>query len=181
MPSWSNPYRDRYVSDNGLVEIPGGDFVEPEGVEAVCRRQVIEEAESWIGTPFHHEARIKGGGVDCGQLLIAVYGSLGYMPTNYQLEHYPPDFALHRDREWYLSIVESFAQRISAPESGDVVLFKWGRLFSHGGIVTEWPEIIHAWAATGLVGRFRADMNPLAEKPKLFFSPFNIQPVAAGQ
>lgn len=136
------------------------------------RLAVIAEAESWLGTPFHHEARVKGHGVDCGQLLIAVYGNLGYMPENYRLAHYPPDFAIHRDREWYLSIVEAFARRVPIPGPGDVVLFKWGRLFSHGAIVTEWPNIIHAWANTKSVCRFSANLNPLADKPRLFFSPF---------
>jgi cell wall-associated NlpC family hydrolase len=136
------------------------------------RALVITEAESWLGTKFHHEARVKGAGVDCGQLLIAVYAEFGFMPKDYKLAHYPADFALHRDHEWYLSIVESFAKPVETPGPGDIVLFKWGRLFSHGGIVTDWPGIIHAWAPTKSVGRFRADMNPLADKERLFFSPF---------
>jgi cell wall-associated NlpC family hydrolase len=136
------------------------------------RQMVISEAESWLKTPFHHEARVKGAGVDCGQLLIAVYSAVGFMPTDYQLEHYAPDFAQHRDYEWYLSIVEKFSHEILSPDPGDIVLFKWGRLYSHGGIVTSWPQIIHAWALTQDVIRFDASMNPLADKPKKFFSPF---------
>jgi hypothetical protein len=138
-----------------------------------ARQKVIDEAKTWCGTPFHHEARVKGHGVDCGQLLIAVYGACGYMPKDYRLEHYPPDFALHRDREWYLSIVETFAKPVETPLPGDVVLFKWGRLYSHGGIVTEWPGIIHAWALLKEVILFSADLHPLASKPRLFFSPFD--------
>lgn len=140
------------------------------------RKLVINEAESWLGTGFHHEARVKGAGVDCGQLLIAVYSKFGFMPRDYKLAHYPPDFALHRDHEWYLSIVQEFAQEIEEKDvgSGDIILFKWGRLYSHGAIVApEFPELIHAWAPTKSVIRFRADMNPLADKPKKFFSPFN--------
>jgi len=137
-----------------------------------ARRAVIAEAESWLNTPFHHEARVKGAGVDCGQLLIGIYGNLGYMPKDYKMEHYPPDFAMHRDREWYLSIVEEFAKEVPTPLPGDLVLFKWGRLFSHGAIVIAWPKIIHAWAATRTVCRFDATLNPLAEKPRKFYSPF---------
>ena len=29
------------------------------------RAAVVKEAESWIGTPFHHAARVKGAGIDC--------------------------------------------------------------------------------------------------------------------
>lgn len=138
----------------------------------VRRALVVKEAETWLKTPFHHEARVKGHGVDCGQLLIAVYGAFGYIPLDYSLAHYSPDFAQHRDREWYLEIVKEFAHQVTEPGVGDIVLFKWGRLFSHGGIVTDWPKIIHAWAITKCVIRFDAELYPLKDKPRLFFSPF---------
>lgn len=41
------------------------------------RAQVIAEARSWIGTPFHHQACARGVGVDCGQLIIGVGQALG--------------------------------------------------------------------------------------------------------
>ena len=138
-----------------------------------ARRAVIAEAETWLTTPFHHEARVRGVGVDCGQLLIAVYGALGYMPADYKLAHYPADFAQHRGEEWYLGIVESFARRVEAPLPGDVVLFKWGRSFSHGGIVVAWPEIIHAWIFTRNVMRIDTERTAkLSGKERRFYSPF---------
>ena len=36
------------------------------------REAVVTEAKTWIGTPFHHAARIKGAGVDCLMLLSRV-------------------------------------------------------------------------------------------------------------
>jgi cell wall-associated NlpC family hydrolase len=36
------------------------------------RAAVVREAESWIGTPFHHAARVKGAGIDCLMLLAEV-------------------------------------------------------------------------------------------------------------
>ncbi|HEX3624759.1 MAG TPA: hypothetical protein VH280_04960 [Verrucomicrobiae bacterium] len=137
------------------------------------RQMVIDEAKTWVGTKFHHEARVKGHGVDCGQMLIAVYGKFGFMPEDYKLEHYPADFAMHRDREWYLEIVQEFAKEVDKPGPGDVVLFKWGRLYSHGGVVVDWPNIIHAWAPAECVTPFNAEFNPLAAKPRRFFSPFD--------
>lgn len=38
-------------------------------LELQQRAAVIAEAESWLSTPYHHEARIKGHGVDCAQIL----------------------------------------------------------------------------------------------------------------
>ena len=37
------------------------------------RAAVVAEARSWIGTPYHHAADVKGHGVDCAMLLIRVY------------------------------------------------------------------------------------------------------------
>jgi hypothetical protein len=137
------------------------------------RLEVVREALSWENCPFHDEARVRGAGVDCGQLLIAVYGACGYMPADYALEHYPADFAMHRDREWYLGIVEEFARPVEEPDAGDVVLFKLGRLYSHGGVVVRWPEIIHAWKPVGKVIKSSAMQEcRLRDRPRLFFSPF---------
>src|SRR5882762_1230801 len=40
----------------------------------VTRAQVVECARSYIGTPWHHQARVKGpqGGIDCAGLVICV-------------------------------------------------------------------------------------------------------------
>jgi cell wall-associated NlpC family hydrolase len=139
----------------------------------MTRETVIAEANRWLGTSFHDEARVMGAGVDCGQLLIAVYGACGYMPADYPVEHYPADFAMHRDREWYLGIVKEFAKPIETPLPGDVVLFKLGRLYSHGGIVVDWPETIHAWKPVGKVIQSNVlRESRLADSPRLFFSPF---------
>lgn len=45
------------------------------------RQQIIIEARTWIGTPFHHQARARGHGVDCGQLVIGVGEALGLCET----------------------------------------------------------------------------------------------------
>lgn len=137
----------------------------------IRRPWVVAEAESWLETPFHHEARVKGAGVDCGQLLIAVYSKFGFMP-DLKVPHYSSDFALHRSEEWYRNIVETYAQVVEVPRPGDLVLFKYGRSHSHGAIVTAWPQIIHAWMTLGKVCRFRADVGPLAGRHRIFYSPF---------
>ncbi len=45
-----------------------------------ARQAVIAEAVTWIGTPFHHAARVKGAGVDCLMLLAEVYERAGAAP-----------------------------------------------------------------------------------------------------
>ena len=108
------------------------------------RQKIVNEAYSWIGTPYHHRARVKGGGVDCAQLLAAVYGDCGLIADTVD-ENYPMDWHLHRDEERYLKRVKRHAHKVTEPLPGDIALFKFGRVISHGAIITEWPFIIHAY------------------------------------
>lgn len=116
------------------------------------RVAVVAEALSWVRTPYHHGARVKGAGVDCGQLLIAVYEAMGVVPSVACAE-YPPDWHLHRDDERYLALVRSYSRPIpfGPPGLGDIVLYRFGRCISHGAIVVEWPLIVHADAKVGAV------------------------------
>lgn len=123
--------------------------------EAAQRAAVVAEARSWIGTPYHHEARVKGrqGGVDCAQLLIGVFSAPGVgLIEPMSVPHYPPDWHLHRDAERYLGTVLQHAYEIPGPPlPGDVVVWRFGRCFSHGAIVIEWPLIVEARLGIGTV------------------------------
>lgn len=112
--------------------------------ETEQRAAVIAEARGWLTTPYHHMARVKGGGVDCAQLLIAVYHAAGLVP-DFAVGYYPPDWHLHRDRERYLEWVEKCAHPVARPKSADIAIWKFGRTFSHGAIVVDWPNVIHAY------------------------------------
>lgn len=131
------------------------------------RNGIVEEAKTWLGTKFHHEARLKGVGVDCGNLLAAVFEAVGLLEPM-KIEHYPPDFMLHRSEEWYLQRVTEHAAEVdygrSLPMPGDVALFRFGRVYSHGGIVVDWPLIIHASAQDRIVAWGRTDQDPLKSK-----------------
>ena len=38
---------------------------------------IVTQARTWIGTPFHHQARLKGKGCDCLGLIVGVVDELG--------------------------------------------------------------------------------------------------------
>lgn len=132
--------------------------------------KIVEEAKSWLKTPWHHEARVKEGGVDCGMFLLEVYERVGLIP-HIVPPHYGPDFMLHRNEEWYVEIILRFADEIENPPyfPGDAVVMKNGRIYSHGGIIIEWPRIIHASVTDRIV--IFGDMNllPLSEKKRRIF------------
>lgn len=114
------------------------------------RQKIIAEARTWLGTPWHHAGKIKGAGVDCGQILIEVYANCGFIARP-NVDDYPRDWALHRDQERYLAVVERYCHAVDVPDLGDIVVYKNGRSFSHGGIVVDWPLIIHAHVEQGVV------------------------------
>jgi cell wall-associated NlpC family hydrolase len=70
-------------------------------------------AESWLRTPFHPRARIKGAGVDCVQLAAAIYLELGAIP-DVPFPHYTMDGGTHLTESLVISYVEGLGcfQRI---------------------------------------------------------------------
>ena len=59
---------------------------------------------------------------------------------------------MHRDREWYKEFADKWGKSVEcAPLPGDFVLYRIGRIFSHGAIVINWPQIIHAQVRVGVV------------------------------
>lgn len=136
------------------------------------RAAVVDEALSWIGTPYRTGQRVKGpaGGVDCLTLVVEVYERARIIP-HYEVPFYPPDWHLHRGVERYLEGVLAYAPEAAEPEPGDIALFRFGRCFAHGGIVTLWPRLVHAWNGMGVV-EGDATQPLLGRRPARFFSPF---------
>ncbi|HEU5231963.1 MAG TPA: NlpC/P60 family protein [Terriglobales bacterium] len=117
------------------------------------RDRVREIARSWLGTPYHHMGRIKGVGVDCAMFPLEVYREAGLI-GDIEIPFYPPDWHLHRSEEIYLKIVQQRALELrghAPPEPGDFVLYQFGRTWSHGAIVVDWPVIIHAVVQHGVI------------------------------
>ena len=144
----------------------------------MTRADVIREALSWERTPYHHRARLKGVGVDCAMYPAAVYETVGLIP--HLSPDYSPQWMLHHDEEQYLGWVTPYAREIerAAVGPGDFAIWKFGRTFSHGAIVINPPEVIHALAGTGVVrGNMDRDED-LRTRPVRFFTLFPT--IAAG-
>lgn len=111
------------------------------------RQQVVEIAKTWLGTPYHHEAGVKGAGADCAIFPINVAQEAGMMPKGIKIPHYPADWHMHQDEERYLETVLTYCAERPAdyvPQPADFLLWKFGKCFSHGAVVVDWPVIIHA-------------------------------------
>jgi cell wall-associated NlpC family hydrolase len=116
------------------------------------RAIILAEADTWKGTPYRGWSAVKGGGVDCGQLIYAVYRACGLVPAVELPKDYSLQVAQHRASTEYLSFVDQFCREIPEEEArpADIVLYKLGLGYSHGGIVVEWPrKIVQAEARHG--------------------------------
>jgi len=116
------------------------------------RNTIVAAARSWIGTPYHNCADVKGVGCDCGMLLVRVFVDLGLVQA-FDPRPYAHDWHLHRGEERYLAALLSRASRVEAPQPGDVMLFRVGRCYSHGAIVSraEPLTVVHASFPAGVV------------------------------
>jgi cell wall-associated NlpC family hydrolase len=141
--------------------------------EAAKRTEIVAEALSWERTPYHPRARLKGIGVDCAMLPALVYFNAGMIPEI--SPDYSPQWMLHHDEEKFLGWVRPYAREIDRDEvgPGDFAIWKFGRCFSHGAIVIDMPEVIHAVIRGGGVVRGNADRDEeLRSREVKFFTLF---------
>lgn len=140
--------------------------------------RVLAVARSWLGTPYHPGGRVKGAGCDCLTLLAEVYSEAGVLPRLH-IPYYPRDWHLHRGAERYMEGVLRYAHEIEhPPQPGDIALWKFGRCYSHGAIVVQWPKIIHAYCGRACTeedassARWLCCMESGKPRPVKFFSVF---------
>lgn len=136
------------------------------------RAAVVAEARKWIGTPYHNCADVLGVGVDCGMLIVRAFVDSG-LCEKFDPRPYPTDWHLHRSEERYLGFVTDRCGEVSDPQPGDVAVFRIGRCYSHGGVVTAIAplKIVHAWHAYGRAVEEEIINGQLAEperKPRFF-------------
>lgn len=130
------------------------------------RAKIVAEARTWIGTPYHSCADVRGVGVDCGMLILRVFVDTGLCEP-FDPRPYAEDWHLHRSEEKYLGFIFDRCKEVQAPSPGDVMVFRYGRCYSHGGIVTIATPltIIHAFQPAGCVFEEPVASNAVLDEP----------------
>lgn len=108
------------------------------------REAILDEAATWLGTPFRHQGRIKGIGCDCVGLIIGIARRFGL--SDYDCLDYPrePDGATLRARlDARLAPLP-----LARAKPGDVLLLRIRRHPQHVGILSR-RGLIHAHAGSG--------------------------------
>lgn len=121
------------------------------------RNEIIDEARTWIGTPFHHQQCLKGHGVDCVQFVSAVGARLNLCQripkekSNYPRRPRPKD--LINGMKQYLYELDLNCDSF---DIGDIALIEWrSGLPMHLAIYSGNNSIIHATENFGEVIEMR--------------------------
>ena len=117
---------------------------------AIERTQIIRVARSWIGTPYIHQASVKGAGCDCLGLLRGVWRELhGEEPE--APPPYSPDWAEATGAETLYMALKRHLREIDKRDiaPGDIALFRMmpNGPAKHCGILASNPHgrtLIHA-------------------------------------
>lgn len=113
---------------------------------------IIAAARECLDTPFRHQGRIVGVGIDCAGVICHVAHRLGLQydaPTNYPRDPYQGLLEATLDAQDCL-------QRIDHPEPGAVLLMRTNREPRHLGIWSG-ATLIHADETIGKVCEHRMD------------------------
>lgn len=120
----------------------------------MLRSQVVAEARRWIGTPFHHQGRLRGVGVDCVGLIVGVAVALGIDVR---------DRAAYPRLPYRGELTRALAEQLVHIEIGeacpaDVLELAWqpARQSMHVALLTE-HGILHATEEIGSVVEHRLD------------------------
>lgn len=108
---------------------------------------IIAETESWLKTPYQHQASLKGVGCDCLGLVRGVYRTL-YGAEPEPMPAYTPDWAEASGEETLAkaALRHLIPVALDAVEPGNVLLFRWrpGLPAKHAAISVEQTRFIHA-------------------------------------
>ncbi|MGH6826412.1 NlpC/P60 family protein [Methyloceanibacter sp.] len=117
------------------------------------REQIVAAARGWIGTPYHHQASVKGAGCDCLGLIRGLWRELlGEEPE--AMPAYTRDWGDVTGSEPLLAAARRnltpIAPGLARP--GDILVFRMqAGVAKHAGVITDVGHFIHAVEELGVV------------------------------
>ena len=115
--------------------------------DAVSRAAIVAEARSWIGTPYRHQASLKGVACDCLGLVRGVWRAF-YGAEPEPTIAYTPDWAEASGAETFALTAARHLTAVEVGEAraGDVILFRWRDNLpaKHAAIVVAADRMVHA-------------------------------------
>ncbi len=121
----------------------------------VTREVIVAAARSWLGTPYHHQASVKGVGSDCLGLIRGIWREL-YGPEPEVMPPYTRDWGDATGSETLLTAACRHLVKlkdVSAAGTGDVLVFRMRDegMAKHAGILTATSRLVHAQEGLGVI------------------------------
>ena len=118
------------------------------------RARIVFEARLWLGTPYRHQASIRGIGCDCLGLARGIWVAL-YGREPEAMPAYSSDWAEASGRETLLEAarLHMIVKSVAAIEPGDMVAFRWRPHLpaKHLGLIMPGDGLLHAYETAGWV------------------------------
>lgn len=119
------------------------------------RAQFIAEVIDHIGTPYHHQGRLKGVGVDCIGLFVSAAVRCGYEMIA------PMDYLNVPEQDKLLRHLSEYAHPIAleAALAGDLLIFRMYHQPQHVGVIVNLLplEMVHTYMTVNRVVRVPVD------------------------
>ncbi len=111
------------------------------------RERIVVEARTWLGTPFHHQGRAKGVGVDCAGVAVGVAKACGLEWADAR------GYGRIPHRGLFSATIDAVTEPVELADvhPGDLMVFAWRDDPQHVAIVSNAQplRIIHAWQQAG--------------------------------
>lgn len=114
-------------------------------------QQFLAKAREGVGTPFHHQGRLPGAGLDCIGVIVAPARALGIV--DHDDRTYRRGTHDRKRVERAFRAAGCFEVPIGEEQPGDILVF-WYRKrgeWEHFAILTERETVIHASVNAGIV------------------------------
>ena len=127
------------------------------------QKLIVNQARTWLGTPYHHQARLKGVGCDCLGLVVGVAGELGLTRSDGAplISFDETDYSRQPDGARLTTMLQSVLDEIPKADAapGDLALFTIEGNPQHVGLLTDYEGlgVIHSYAPSRKVVEHRLD------------------------
>ena len=123
----------------------------------ISRDDIVAEARRWLGTPYRHQASMRGAGTDCLGLIRGVWRSL-YGQEPEAVPAYTADWSETTGEEVVLSAASRWlrSKPLSSNDIGDVIVFRMRStgVAKHLGVSASrqgMTSFVHAYTDHGVI------------------------------
>lgn len=108
--------------------------------------RMLDEARRCLGTPFHHQGRAPGVGLDCIGLVVCALRAAGIEARD------RADYGRRPDGISLIAAIEAHGwRRVQKIAAGDILVFRYGGQPQHVALASGASTLIHSFAPAGKV------------------------------